>query len=520
LNFNIGLPNIIQAALLFAGALFLLDYMLVTASHRLSLSTGRWQYYLLNHLGESSFWNFCIAMNLRFISFLEKSYLNQIKAWALVGALNKRQQLLVCVGGLVGASFLYPLVFLVSNEVALLIAGIASLLILVFGGPRRDFGVGLFLFALALVFLNFFLSTPMDISGLSIPWRIPLLGQVIFIGLSYLVFKTLVPSFVLLSFFLLKEWVVGDDIVYLFIALSCARVLLLFDFRSFQIMRLRNMLNFWIGTLIFQPLIFLTLAKLVSVLDLLPSITNWPGSLLYVAIVFCLYELSILPWFFVSHLSPFSKKEGEIQQGKSEPQKIFSSDMKGGAYSIHFVIYLLRQEFLKLATLTHTTFKLGKEVGVTEGETFYRFKKYCKIIPKVADELSSLCFFIGQQRTYSQQMNEIFSTYQLVTQLEILVKDLEEIVDKVRPDQGAMEFRKNLLRWFNNQLKVFENFYFALVKLEDSRLDLSENDRDEQMALGLEELTDFFGHEKENWALLQTLHRVMDTNLGLKNQLL
>jgi len=521
LNFNIGLPNFLQNILLFFGSLFLLDLLLSIASLKLSLSTGRFQYFLLNQIGKNSAGNFLISMALRSFSFLEKAYLVQLKSWVSVGSFTMRQKFVVCAGGILGSSLLYGLFLSPLNYFFVGFGTVGCLMAFFWKREIRDLGFGILLLGLSFGLVQFLLFSQSMDHGFFVPWSIPLAGQIFLVFISYFLFKTLVPILVLISFFFFKSWVGSEQFVLFFTAISAARALAIIDFKSLKAKRLKYFLYFLLSNILLQPLLYLLLFRHL-VEGFVSSVEGellWSTSFFVTVVSFMFFELAILPlflgWFAVS---PWIDKGGK-KKNKMEPQKIYSGENRNEVYSIHFLIHLLRQEFVKFATLTHTTFKLGKEVGLSEGDTFYRFKKYCSILPKVADELKSLCFSIGQQKTYSNQMLEVFARYRLVNQMELLVDDLEEVVEKIRPAEKPEGFQKDILRWFQNQLRVFEDFYFTAVGIEDPGMVESEEVRLEQVFSSLEELRDFFDQDSENWALLKTFHRMTDTNLGLRKNL-
>lgn len=523
MNIAVGIPDLFSHFLLFVGGLLLLDFLLAAGSRRLSLASGRPQYFLLNRIGKSPWGNMLVSTGLRSFSFLEKAYFAQVRSLAFVSSFSLPQKFMIFCGGFLGGALLMTL-FLLPLVYALGVLAVPILILALFS-PRKwqDLGIGGLLLGSALVALWFFtkeFGAPSGTSSLfQIPWTLPLPGGLLLIFVSYLLFKTILPFLVGVSFFLFQSFIEPQQLVLVFFTLCLARSLALVDLKRLQLGRLTFFSFFWWGNVVLQPLLFFGLfQRNAPWVD--QSLETWAGSLSVTLFSFLCFEacgvLISMVWYGLSPwLEPLASR-----RRKKEPQKILAVPMSGEIYSIHFLIYLLRQEFAKYTTMIHTTFKLGKEVGLSDEDAVYRFTKYCGILPKVAEELKALCFAIGRQRAYSRQLNEVFTCYQRVNHLELLVEDLGKVVGSLRqiePEQAG--FRKGVLRWFHYQLRVFEDFYFSTMNLDEDRIGaLEESVRLDQVFASLEDLSVYFDKSSEDWTLLQTCHRMMDTNLGLREK--
>lgn len=450
--------TLLVAFLVFA---ILSDFLLEIFSVRMSLSTGRIQSWLFDHIGQNLFTDFLISIGFQFFSFRKKAFFTQVASLANVGSFNNRQILIISLGSFIGIGA--SIIMLAGGSVygGILLCAISFLLSILSKDQLKDLGVaflGLGLFVVALQFFNQYLSSSMagiqnfDISeGLA-------LGLIVF---STLMFRTPVAFLLtlgMLHFFvgLNIYWLPGFFLIHSL--LGCARFYLPIV-RNLKRLRVFAFVVFWL-----QISQWAISQSAVYFFERTFAWSFYPESFLdsYKIIVLAYFGymslslLVVVPLVFAKSYLPFFNKPEEKKSGS---QKILVDSQRGSNFSIHLSLFLLRQEFIKFTTTVHTLFKISRETDYDQEEINQRFVRYRGMLERVGDELKELCFHIGKQRSYRWQVKEIMSYYRYVNQLELLMDDLAFVNGLLREKGQDEEWERECRFWLGLQLKMFESFF-------------------------------------------------------------
>ncbi|MCB0379252.1 MAG: hypothetical protein KDD33_12235, partial [Bdellovibrionales bacterium] len=155
------------------------------------------------------------------------------------------------------------------------------------------------------------------------------------------------------------------------------------------------------------------------------------------------------------------------EENKKDHQQILSLHGRNQLYSLHFSLFLLRQEFIKYITLVHTLFKLSREAEDGETEIDEKLGRYRRILLKVGDEIKELCFSVGRQRAYRWHVQEILVFYKAINQIELMVDDLSEVLNFLQNNDLDPEWEKECRFWLSLQLMVFESYFNFVIGVED-----------------------------------------------------
>ena len=198
-------------------------------------------------------------------------------------------------------------------------------------------------------------------------------------------------------------------------------------------------------------------------------------SLQKVVVFYAVYNVSsavlILAVPLLRRWSLFADGSNGGTRAKGEVQKIDTPHRSSHVYSLHFSLFLMRQEFVKLATMVHTMVKMGREADDDQDEIKQRLGKYLTIVERVGSELKELCFSVGKQRAYRWHVREVLSYYKSINQLELLAEDLNQVLEFLQKDGLSEEIERECRVWLRLQLKIYEVFFQRVCGVETDEED-------------------------------------------------
>lgn len=461
--------SLLVVTLMFA---ILSDFLLELFSIRISLCTGRLQVWMFDRFGQSPLVDFFFFIIFQFFSLKKNRFFPQISSLVNVGSFTRRQTFLLAIGSLCG--FGLSSVFLFAGPwilgFCLCFSGFI-LSLLTSKDQVRDFaysGFALGLFVIAATLFNEYLqTTTYAIFQYSLG---PLFGLGVLLATT-LFFRTSVAFIIFLSLF---HHYIGINIVWLPILFFAHNSLLALGF-VWQIIGGKRRLSFLLAMVLLTLLSQLGLGLFVSLYQpgLVSGLATTIGTTDFIDVfrtVVVYYGLfNLLPLIVVGPLGFLFSKIGLFDESKikkSDSQKIINLEGRGGCFSIHLSMLLLRQEFKKYTTSVHTIFKIGRESDGEQEEINKKFVRYQKILSRVGDEIKELCFNIGRQRSYRWQVKEVMGCYRYVNQLELLVDDLSVIAQLLRKEGLPEEWVKDCRYWMGLQLMIFESFFDQIVGVE------------------------------------------------------
>ena len=453
-----------------------MDWILNATSNRLSLFLGHGQIFLFNYLGRNSFIDIAIASLWQWMSLRKKAFFTQIATFVHVNSFNRKQIILIFMGSFIGLGlsiFLLTLVHL-SIILALLFFGFFIRFIKI---PYGDLGwtfLGLGFFLLLVVsldqifvnlsFLPYILTHILEDSV----WPFWIL-----VFVSSLMFTTPIGFILTLSLF---HFLVGLEVsslplAYFIYGLCTSTWVVLWFFRSHRRLRYFLFMGFvlqLIQLLLVYVSLFFYKSQVESIWISIWEQKNFLDSYLFFCfgfvVYFCLPFLLLSPFFvYLLKISFFS----EAKRKRTQSQKILLWPSSSPVFSIDFSIFFLRQEFLKLATLSHTIFKMGREIGTGQEEKVEKkLQRYQAVIVRVSKELKTFCFQSGTQNCYKSHLEQIFNIYKSIHHLNLLVENLFHIFYVLENDSMDGEWKRECRYWLSLQLLVFESFFNRLLGLD------------------------------------------------------
>ena len=435
--------------------------MLEQFSMRLTLSMGKLQNKLFYSFGHNVFKDTVIASAFQLLSFRKRAFFLQIFSFFNVGSFSKQQTLYILTGSFIGLG-LSSLLFLFTHTsfaLGLLVLGFAMRL--QSKEQIKDLGMAAISLSLFFIALNIFDSgmkqTVLNIHQFSVSWDSLCLAVV----LTSVFFRTPIAFLFVTA---LYHMLVGMNLWLMVVVFFLHGVSLLLPL-YLSILNKKKRLYFsllsLLGLQVAQAFLCLSLVFLFPELNgsWLQN-PNFIEALQTVVLCYFVYfSLSLVlvsPFIFLLKNASFLRDEG---LRRKPSQKIIAPQKRGGVFSIHFSLFLLRHEFIKMATLGHTILKLGREADAEEGDINEKLFRYQGVLSRVGDEIKDFCFSIGKQRAYRWHIQEILSYYKIVNQLELMVEDLSQIIQNLQKKDIEESWEKECRFWLNLQLRTYEVFF-------------------------------------------------------------
>lgn len=461
MDFNVAITPTLS--LLIATLIFSIvgDFLVEMYSARMPLSTGRLQAWLFERMGQNLFADYLISISFQFFGFRKKAFFLQMSSFINVGSFTRVQIVILVLGSFVGFGLSALLLISGNLSVGLSLVGLATLFGLFAKEQRRDLSVALLsfgIFIIAIFFFNqFFSGSSFSILAIDISeWTV--FGMILF---SSILFRTPIPFLITLA---VLHLYVGIRIEWFPALLFMNAVCMLAPFYLHAGNGRKRLYFYFVAVVMLQVVQF----GLSSVIfqyfpGVLPETKNFLDSYQAVVLSYVVYHsfslILLTPAVFLLTLIPRLNSENESVR---EPQKIYYNSSRGSFYSIHFSLFLLRQEFKKFVTSVHTFLKMSRETTQEDSEINQKFIQYQNILGRVSDELKELCFSIGRQRSYRGQIKEVMASYRSINQIELLVEDLFSVVLLLQKNSQTADWERECRFWLGLQLKLFE-CYLELV---------------------------------------------------------
>ena len=510
---DIGFAPIVTILIAFIALAILSDFLLELVSVRSTLSTGRFQNWLFDHFGQSSFYDILIAVAFQLISFRKRAFFMQLSSFVNVGSFSRRQALSITLGAFIGWGLSAGFLLLIHPIVGIALGLIGFVLTFFTKDQLKDLGIAFLNFGLlilAVFFFNQFLATTsLNIHQYDIGEGFVFL----IIFFTSVFFRTPIAFLLMLS---MVHYLIGLSSWWLPVAYFSHGILFLGKY-YFHFFRGHQRLYFTLGmTLGLQVLQCMVAFALVFVfhnkIDALIVPSHFLSSYFSIVLGYIVYfSLSVVIILPLIYLFLISSVFNEVEKKKGSVQKILSLPQRGNLFSLHFSMFLLRQEFIKFTTLVHTIFKLSREADVEEESVNEKLTRYQRILIRVGEEIKELCFSVGKQRSYKWHVQEILVFYKHVNQLELLVDDLSQIYILLQSEDLDEEWEKECRYWLNLQLLIFESFFNYVVGVGKDDPDKVKNNIEKSYDVLERLFSEDLGNKKVK-ILSKNFYRVTESN--------
>ena len=464
---DFGIAPSFLTIIVFSAFAVLTDFLLELFSLRMTLATGYLQHWLFYNHGRGLLADSAISSCFQFLSFRKRAYFLQMISFFNVGAFTRKQMLVITFGAFIGMGLSSFMLVFPHPYLALGLVLVGFLLNILAVDHFRDIGVAFL--SLGLVFLAiFFFSGALGVMAISIhnlPYTdVFLLVAVVFTSAF---FRTPAPFLLLITLMVFMNKVRGDWLPFILFLHSVTFL------AGYYVHMFQKYQRFYFGILVsffWQLLQFFLAAVLIYFFK--AEIMGWLSGNSFlqvftkVLVVYGCYQgiiiLAAPILFVVTSTSLMSEDPPQIKRS----QKIMPPARRGRVFSLHFSLFLLRQEFVKMSTLVHTIFKLGRETDDDEEAVNIRLKKYKQIMDRVGGELKELCFSVGKQRAYRKHIQEILNYYKTINQLELIVDDLTKVFEFLQTKDLGEEMDRECRYWLKLQLHTYEDFFVKITGVE------------------------------------------------------
>ena len=472
LVFDVSLAPIVSFFISIVALAILCDFLLELVSVRLTLSTGRLQKWFFDRLSLGNFSDYLISISIQFLSFRKSAFFTQFSSFVNVGSFSKRQILFILTGTFIGIGLSALLFIFIHSFFSILLMACGFVLTLFAKDQLKDMGVAVLNFGMMLlvlwIFNTLFSHSTMNIHQFS--FGEPFLFLTVIC--STLLFRTPIAFCILLG---MIHFLIQLNSWWLPLAFFVGGVFTLAPFYLFLLQGRRRVYYSIFITFGLQVIQLLASYGFLYFyhedVDLWLKATDFITSFVKIVICFVAFNAGTLiitsPILYIISRFPFFA-EPEEKERKKTAQKILIPQQRGSVFSLHFSLFLLRQEFIKFSTLVHTILKLGREADESDEETNNKIIRYQRVLVRVGDEIKELCFSVGKQRAYRWHIAEILTYYKYVNQLELLVEDLSSILFELQKKGIGEEWEKDCRYWMNLQLLTYEDFFNLIVGVPQS----------------------------------------------------